>query len=330
MYKKAGIVGIFSFLMLFSFIQTSEAELWELVINLNVEQGIIVSGETVVITGKVVDHAYKPIRGAEVLLRTGSETTKAFTDPEGVFRGEFKDFDKIPGTYTVNAIATWYGMTGLETTQFQVKGDISPVSLLQGKLNTEEARKYLGSNESDFEKDPIGQTLFKYYHGLLKELILKDKEAREPIEDELYLKEQRIIAKEFREQAIKEYNPGYDVFDGQKYDNYVNSLNPKIQDLVSSQLNFTKNLFEEAQIIRNQILAEGGTYEEAQKAYFEKMSIPKEILEQFNDERLEELEGAEESTEENAEQSNEDDTEESNEDNTEESTEEESTEEKND
>ena len=148
--------------MIFSAIQTSEAELWELIIDLNVEKGAIVSGETLVVTGKVVDHAYKPIRGAEVLIRTGSETTKAFTDPWGVFRGEFENFERVPGTYTINLVATWYGMTGLETTQVQVKGDASPVSLLQQKLNTDEAIKYLSSNESDFEKDPIGQTLFKY------------------------------------------------------------------------------------------------------------------------------------------------------------------------
>ncbi|KAF6244750.1 carboxypeptidase-like regulatory domain-containing protein [Nitrosopumilus sp. b2] len=304
MYKKAGIVGIFSFLMLFSFIQTSEAELWELVIDLNMEKSAIVSGETVVITGKVVDHAYNPIQGAEVLIRTGSDTTKAFTDPEGVFRVEFKDFDKIPGTYTINVIATWNGMTGLKTTQFQVKGDISPVSALQEKLNTEEARRYLGSNESDFEKDPIGQTLFKYYHGLLQELFLEQKDERESIEEDLYLEEQRIIADELKVQAIEEYNPGYGVFEGLNYEDYVNNLNPEIQDIVSSQLNFTKNIFEEAQIVKAQILADGGTYEEAQKAYLEMLSIPKEKLDEFIDEKLRELENSEESSEENYEEKN--------------------------
>lgn len=268
------------------------------------EKSAIVSGETVVITGKVVDHAYNPIQGAEVLIRTGSDTTKAFTDPEGVFRGEFKDFDKIPGTYTINVIATWNGMTGLKTTQFQVKGDISPVSALQEKLNTEEARRYLGSNESDFEKDPIGQTLFKYYHGLLQELLLEQKDERESIEEDLYLEEQRIIADELKVQAIEEYNPGYGVFEGLNYEDYVNNLNPEIQDIVSSQLNFTKNIFEEAQIVKAQILADGGTYEEAQKAYLEMLSIPKEKLDEFIDEKLRELENSEESSEENYEEKN--------------------------
>jgi len=165
--NKAAVIGLFSFLMLFSFIPTSEAELWELVIDVNLQKGAIYAGETVVVTGKVVDQAYKPIRGAEVFIRAGAETTKAFTNPEGEFRGEFKDFQRIPGTYSVNVIASWYGMTGLTSTQFQVKGDVSPVSALQEKLSTEEARKYLGSQESDFEKNPIGQTLFKYYPDFL-------------------------------------------------------------------------------------------------------------------------------------------------------------------
>ena len=81
----------------------------------------------------------------------------------------------------MNVIASWYGMTGLSSAQFQVKGDVSPVSILQEKLSTEQARKYLSSNESDFKKNPIGQTLFKYYHGLHDELIYELKEAGKTI-----------------------------------------------------------------------------------------------------------------------------------------------------
>jgi predicted negative regulator of RcsB-dependent stress response len=59
---------------------------------------------------------------------------------------------------------------------------------------------------------------------------------------------------------------------------------------VVSQLDFTKNKFEEAQKIRDEILANGGTYQEARQAYLDTLSIPKEVLEQFNQEKLEELE----------------------------------------
>jgi len=280
------MIGLFSFLMLFSFIPISEAELWDLLIDLNVEKGVIYSGDTVVVTGKVVDHAYKPIIDAEIFIRTGSDTTIAFTDPYGVFRGEFEDFQRIPGTYAVNVIASWNGKTGLSSTQFQVNGDFSPVSALQEKLSTDEARKYLSANESNFEKDPIGQTLFKYYHGLLEELILEKREASQPTEEEIHLEQQRIIAENLRNQAIEEYDPGAGTYGGYQYDDYINSLNPEIRDIVISQLNFTKNTFEEAQKLRDEILANGGTYKEARQAYLDILSIPKEILEQFNQDFL--------------------------------------------
>lgn len=279
------MIGLFSFLMLFSIVSTSQAELWELVIDVNVEKEAIYSGDSVLITGKVVDQAYKPIRGAEVFIKAGSYTTKAFTDPWGVFRGEIKNFERIPGTYIVNVIGSWYGMTGLSSTEFQVKGDISPISALQEKLSTDEARKYLGSNESDFEKNPIGQTLFKYYHGLLDELILEHRIAKEPSEEKIKIAQQRLIAENLRNQAINEFRPGAGTYEGAQYDYYISNLNPEIKDLVISQLNFTKNNFEEAQKIRDEILTNGGTYDEARQAYLEKISISKETLENFNQEK---------------------------------------------
>jgi len=286
--NKAITIGLFSFLVVFSFIPASEAELWDLIIDLNVEKGAIYSGETVVVIGKVVDHAYKPISDAEILIRAGSDTTRVFTDSDGIFRGEFEDFQRIPGTYVVNVIASLDGKTGLSSTQFQVKGEASPISALQEKLSTDEAIKYLSTNESSFEKDPIGQTLFKYYHGLLKELILEQNEASHISEEQIRLEEQRRIAENIRNQVIEERDPGAGTFEGYQYDDYIISLNPDIRDIVASQLNFTKNTFYEAQKLRDEIIASGATYEEARKAYLDMIAIPKEVLEQFNQNYLDE------------------------------------------
>lgn len=141
---------------------------------------------------------------------------------------------------------------------------------------------------------------------MLQELILENKAAAKPNLDELHVEEQRNIAKKLEEQAIEKYNPGYGIFDGLNYDYYVNSQNPEMQDIVSSQLNFTKNIFEQAQIVKAQIIADGGTYEEAQQAYLETLSIPKEKLEEFNAQKLEEpeIESSEENSEEIEEKNN--------------------------
>ncbi len=276
--------------MLFSFTPSSQAELWEFVVELDMEKGVVYSGDTVVVTGRVVDHAYDPTRGVEVLIRTGADTTKAFTDTDGTFRGEFIDFQRVPGTYIVNVVASWYGMTGLSSTEFQVKGDSNPSSTLQQQLSTDQARKYLSSNESDFEKNPIGQTLFKYYHGLHDQLIAEKKEANEPNEEQIFLEQQRRIAENLRNQAVEEYQPGFGIYSGYKYESYMAGLDPEIRDLVSNQLNFTQNNFLDAQKIRAEIIENGGTYEEARKAYLDRLTIPKEILEKFNEMHLEDPE----------------------------------------
>ena len=163
-----------------------------------------------------------------------------------------------------------------------------PFSTFKSISNSHSSASEVGMNENNIknENNPIGQTLFKYYHGLLDELILEKKESRKSLPDQIYLEQQRVIAKNLRNQAIKEFNPGAGTFTGYQYDNYINSLNPEIRDLVASQLNFTKNTFEEAQKLRDEILANGGTYEEARQAYLDMISLPKEVLEQFNQENL--------------------------------------------
>jgi hypothetical protein len=291
--SKSIVTGLFAFLMLFSFIPTSQAELFEFVVVANVENVVVYPGDTVVVTGRVVDHAYESYSGIEVFIRAGSDTTKAFTTHDGHFRGEFENFQRIPGTYIVNVVASWYGMTGLTSTEFQVKGDATPVSALQQKLSTEEAINYLSANESDFEKNPIGQTLFKYYHGLLDELIQEQKEALEPNEEQIFIEEQRIIAEILRNQAIEEYDPGYGTYEGYKYENYIAGLNPEIKDLVVQQLEFTKNSFLDAQNLKEEMLANGSTYDEAMQAYLEMLSIPKATIDEFNENYLKESTEAE-------------------------------------
>ena len=285
MYKETGIV-IFSALVALAAAQTAEAELQDLIIDVDMKPGTISSGDALSVTGRVVDHAYHPIRGAEVIVRTGSETARDFTSPDGNFTASFENVTRAPGTYTVNVAAKWYNMTGIESTQFQIRGDASHASHLRYMLDTEEARKYLAADEGDFEKDPIGMALFRHYHGLQDQMMQAERDAAVQDPDELRMEEQRAIAANLTRQAIEERSPSSGVFEGLRYHDYVRGLNPEIRGLVADQLNFTKGIFEQAQEARARIIAGGGTYEEAQKAYLEMLVIPKERLEEFNAQRL--------------------------------------------
>ena len=284
--NKIILSALCSLLIITSFIPISEAKLWELIIQVNVEKGAIHPGESVIVTGKIVDHFYSPVVDAEVNLRTGTDVKKTLTNEEGVFRAEFGDIQRIPGTYTINIIATSDGKIGLTSTEFHVNGEISPVLMLQDKLATDEAIKYLSANKEDFDKNPIGQMLYNHYHGLLEKLVEEKKKPNYDLIEKIKMEQERKIAEDLKEKAIEEFNPKVGMYQGYSYEEYIRNLNPEIRDIVSSQLNFTKNTFEEAQKLRDEIIANGGTYEEARQAYLDKISISKEELEQFNQEKI--------------------------------------------
>ena len=103
------------------------------------------------------------------------------------------------------------------------------------------------------------------------------------------MEEQRTIAENISKEKLIESKVGAGIYEGYFYDSYIQSLNPQIRETITSQMNFTKNMFKEAQMIQDEIIASGGTFEEARKAYLEKISISKKELEKFNEENSENI-----------------------------------------
>jgi hypothetical protein len=122
----------------------------------------------------------------------------------------------------------------------------------------------------------------KYYQKLYKEY-LEDEKVHEKVVQEKALKEkQKEINIKNQLKAIEKFQPGMGIFSGPQYENYVNSLDEEVRDTVVKHLNFTKNLVGEAQVLRNEILENGGTAEEAQLAYLEKISTSREMIENLD------------------------------------------------
>ena len=262
----------------------------DLVIDVNVPHGAVHPEDTVLVTGTVVNQMAEPVPGADVSVKAGSASAYAVTDSEGRFRAAFGSFEGIPGTYLAYIYASHGEMTGIASTEFRLKGELTKVSVLQQQLSTEQARKYLAADWDDFEGDPIGQRLFQHYHGLLEQLILEKREMDKPDPRQAYLEEQRRLAERLEAQKLSKYEYGTATYGGYQYDDYVRSLSPEIRDVVIAQIDFTKSTFENAQIIRAEILASGGTYQEAQKAYLDLVSLPRDVLEQMQREQVKESE----------------------------------------
>ncbi|MDX1441101.1 MAG: carboxypeptidase-like regulatory domain-containing protein [Nitrosopumilaceae archaeon] len=263
----------------------SQATLWDLQIQANVENSPIISGERPIVTGIIIDHASKPVSKAAVIVKSESMVISTITSIDGKFQVELGKHERIPGNYLVSISAsTENGETGMVSIQYQVKGDITTHALTNAKLSTPEAKKYLNSNPEDFSNNPIGFMLYTYYQKLYQENLEEQKILEKIIQDREQIKEIKKTEQEFREKAIEEFNPGAGVFSGQQYEEYVNSLDEEIRDVVVSHLNFTKNLYYEAQAVRNEILENGGTADEAHQAYLAKLSTSREMIENLGNE----------------------------------------------
>ena len=270
-------------LLLFPLASTSEAIQWDLLIQANVENSPLYSGDRPIVSGIILDHASKPVHKATVNIKSGTMSIFTTTSQSGEFMAELGKQDRIPGNYIVNISATSLeGKTGITSIQFQVKGELAVTTVNQEKISTPEAKKFLEASPEDFDKNPIGFILYNYYQKLYQEYLEDEKLSEKLAQQQAIIEEQKEIENKFRLKAIEEFQPSMGIFSGPQYENYVNSLDEEVRDTVVKHLNFTKNLVVEAQGLRNEILENGGTAEEAQLAYLEKISTTREMIENLD------------------------------------------------
>ena len=280
MFRNKIFFVLFSALLLIPLATNSEAVLWDLLIQANVENTPLMSGDRPIVSGIILDHASKPVSKATVNVKSGSMSIFTTTSQAGEFLVELGKAERIPGNYIVNiSAATSEGKTGISSIQFQIKGELEQTTVNQEKLSTPEAQKYLTANPEDFGNDPIGFMLYNYYQKIYQEYLEDEKVGYELDQVQSFLEEQKEIANESRLVAIEEFNPSAGIFSGAEYENYVNSLDEAVRDTVVEHLNFTKNLFFEANILKNEILENGGTTEEAHAAYLDKLSTSRDMIE---------------------------------------------------
>lgn len=264
-------------MLLFSSIPMSESILWDLLITVSLEKNPLQVYEKPVVIGTIVDHAGKPVSGAEVKIRLDQESVVTLTNSTGNFIYEFEAISN-PGRYIVNVMATSDDRIGLARTDFQIKGQISLSAQSAYNLELIDSTKYENINPDDLVNDPIGLTLYNYYLELQAKFLEDEAKQKELENYQKYLQEQRNIADELRQKIIEEENPSAGTFSGWKYDQFVSNLDLTIKDIIVNQLNYTINVFAEAQNAMEEVLKNGGTLEEARQAYYEKASIPRELM----------------------------------------------------
>ena len=282
-------LGLVLSLLLFSSFQISESVLWDLLIDVTLEKNPIQLDENPIVNGTIVDHAGKPVSSAEVKISLENESVIIFSNATGEFRYEFENVS-VPGYYIVNVVASTNDTRmGLAQTYFQVKGPISISTQSAYNLDWMNSTYYEKINPNQLQEDPIAFTLYNYYQDLQIKFQEEEEEQKQIDEYQQYLQEQRRIANELQEKIIEEKNPSAGTFSGWKYDKFVDNLDLDVKEIIVNQLNYTINVFEEAQLAMEEVLKNGGTMEEARQAYYEKAAVPRKLMESLSSNQIDEI-----------------------------------------
>lgn len=262
-----------------SFIGSANAVLWDLIIYAQVENTPLYPNENPVISGTVEDHAGKPVVNAQLQIRVSGQTIETSTDETGKFRTEIKNLQLVPGMYLINIKAvSEQNKTGMSTLEFQVHGKADISSHIGQLLQTPHAARYLNAEPKDFEKDPLGMSLYNYYQKLYQKFLQQQLLQKEIEKTDNIIAVKREIAQNITKQIIEEKNPGAGIYSGFKRDVFVDNLDSSVRDLIENQLNYTLNVFEQARQAMREVLDNGGTIKEAREAYFKKAAISQDMM----------------------------------------------------
>lgn len=245
---------------------------FDFIVSAKAEQDQIEIGQKPVVFGSVTDGVLRPVSGVTVKITFGANSQVTTTDQDGKFRSEFPE-QTSPGTFSVTVFAKQDTKKGFGSTTLRIS-----------KQATTFGDIYYNSNLSTLasqKNDPYQALKLKNYEKFLEE---KKKAFQKQMDIEakkITLQEKKSMADQSLNKTITELAPGPGSFSGYKYDRYISGLNPSVKDKIVSQIDYTKNTIEEAKAVMKKVLDNGGTLEDAQKAYFEKLSINRESMEKI-------------------------------------------------
>lgn len=256
-------------MLLVSIVPAFGATLWDFVISAKFQQAKFNLYEKPAISGTVLNHAMKPVPDADVQIRFASTSVTTTTNSTGHFFYEF-DEQTISGTFAVNIFVTSGDKKGVLSTTLTIGNEVLTFNDL-----------YYKSEIAHSGNNPYAGLQLKHYQKYLQEQERRMQQQLELEANRLAIELKRQIAQERLSEAISLEQPGHGVYSIEKQNRYISSLNPTVQNVISSQLNYTKSVFEEAREAMKQVLDDGGSLEEARNVYFEKITIKKEQLESF-------------------------------------------------
>jgi len=246
-----------------------------LVISVRSEKSSISVEEQPVIEGSVTDQASKPMSDVLVNISTAVGTVETKTNASGKFRYEFSN-SFPPGQYIVNVKAQkdGYGV-GLKSTTFFVKG--IPTLQTQNQLQLKTV------SGDQIKNNPIASKILKNMEITQKRQAEQEKKLKQIEENKKFLDQQRALADKELQNDLGIWFTSLDPFTPRNaYTSFVSQINQTLQGLFWEQFNFTNQKTNEGLTAMFQVLDNGGSEQEARKAFIQKASSSRAEITKVN------------------------------------------------
>jgi hypothetical protein len=255
-------------LLLTSVATASAAQLWDLIVSVKSEKSQINLNDKPVVFGTVLNQAMKPVPDADIRISFANISVNTKTDSDGNFRQEFEN-QTMSGLFYVNVYAKSGSQIGIAKTSIKIGEERPTFNEMYYRSNLYEntplPNEYAKLEQKQYQKFVEHQNLQKQKQS---EIELKM----------LYLQKQKNIAQQLLEDAIKERGIGAGILSDKDQNQYLAKVDPRARNAISAQLNYTKQIFAEAQQAMKEVLDNGGSLQDARKAYFEKLTVTKDEL----------------------------------------------------
>src|SRR5438445_52693 len=245
-----------------------------LVVMVKPEKSPLESSEIPVLVGTVTNQASRPIANAQVSISTSYGTFGTSTNNDGKFRYQYEN-PVSPAQYLVNVKVQkeGYGI-GLASTTFFVNG----VPVLQSQQYN--FKTVSGNNIS---QDPVASRILKNIEIAKKQQAEQDAKIKQIEEEKKFVESQRALANQQLQFDLGSWFAQFNPFTPRNaYAAFVSQVNQTVQTIFWGQFNFTEQKTNSGLAAKTQVLQNGGSSEQARKAFIQNASSTRAEVVQVN------------------------------------------------
>ncbi len=269
---KAFLILLIGFSCIFGVTSAQPSE--KLFITVKLEQG-----DTYSITGLIRDEKQNPVPESVVFITMWSGTMETTSDSNGAF--EYKlPAPALNGKFNVNVKAQKDGyLTGYTNTSFFVND--------KSKLN---AQQKLGPTfkivaADKIREDPMALKILQNIEQNKQQEAERLKKLQEIDAHQKFIEKQREIANQNLLNDLGVWFEQFDPFNPRNaFLSFASHVDAAVQDIYWAQFNFTETKTKEGLAALQMVLENGGTEQDARKAFYEKAATPRDQLLKVNNE----------------------------------------------